>query len=99
MRSFATAPEAFAELDRIGARLDHFGIVDEAIELVVVDEERRPVKRIGATSFGCSLARVLSRLRGCSALTSERSVSPCVGERVPAFLGAAERDYSGRSHV
>jgi hypothetical protein len=33
------------------------------------------------------------------ALTSERSVSPCVGERVPAFLGAAERDYSGRSHV
>jgi hypothetical protein len=45
VRSFNTAAEAFAELDRVGARLDHFGIAGDAIELVVVDEERKLVKR------------------------------------------------------
>jgi hypothetical protein len=45
VRSFNTAADAFAELDRVGARLDHFGIARDAIELVVVDEARQLVKR------------------------------------------------------
>jgi hypothetical protein len=49
VRSFDTPSEAFAELDRLGARLAHFGIADDSIELFVVDEERRPVRREGAT--------------------------------------------------
>jgi hypothetical protein len=46
MRSFDTAAEAFAELDRIGARLQGFDIPGDAIEMLVVDEQRRPVKRL-----------------------------------------------------
>lgn len=50
VRSFATAAaEAFAELDRLGARLDRFGIAADTIELLVVNEERRPVKRVDAS--------------------------------------------------
>jgi hypothetical protein len=33
VRSFATAAEAFAELDRLGARLDYFEIPQDALEL------------------------------------------------------------------
>jgi hypothetical protein len=45
VRSFETAAEAFAELDRIGERLHRFDIPGDAIEMLVVDEQRRPVKR------------------------------------------------------
>jgi hypothetical protein len=49
VRSFITAADAFAELDRMAARLDHFRIASDALEYVVVDEERRPVKRDGVS--------------------------------------------------
>ena len=47
VRSFDTAAEAFAELERLGARVDHFEIPQDALELVVVDEQRQRVKRNG----------------------------------------------------
>jgi hypothetical protein len=47
VRSFKSAAAAFAELDRMGARLDQFRIASDALGYVVVDEERRPVKREG----------------------------------------------------
>lgn len=37
--------EAFAELDRVAERLHWFQIPGDAIELMVVDRQRRPVKR------------------------------------------------------
>src|SRR5262245_52725113 len=46
VRSFETAAEAFAELDRLGERLHGFDILGDAIEMLVVDEQRRPVKRM-----------------------------------------------------
>lgn len=45
VKSFATAVEAFAELTRIADQLSGYGIAGDALELVVVDDERRPVKR------------------------------------------------------
>jgi hypothetical protein len=41
VRSFSTAADAFAELDRFGARMDRFGIASGAIELIVVNEDRQ----------------------------------------------------------
>jgi hypothetical protein len=49
VRTFDTAAAAFAELDQVAARLDHFGIASDSIELVVVDEDRSPAKREGTT--------------------------------------------------
>jgi hypothetical protein len=48
VRSFETAAEAFAELDRIGDRLRQFEIAPDSIQLLVVDEQRRPVQRSDA---------------------------------------------------
>jgi hypothetical protein len=45
VRSFETADHAFAELDRIGERLHGFDIPGDAIEMLVVDEQRRPAAR------------------------------------------------------
>jgi hypothetical protein len=45
VRSFDTA-EAFAELDRLGERLHGFDIAGDAIEMLVVDEQRWPVRRL-----------------------------------------------------
>jgi len=45
--SFDTAAEAFAELDRIGDRLRQYEIPAGSIELLVVDERRRPVTSSG----------------------------------------------------
>jgi hypothetical protein len=36
------------KLDRIGDRLRHFQISPDSIEMLVVDEERRPVQRSDA---------------------------------------------------
>jgi hypothetical protein len=45
---YETAAEAFAALDRMGERPNGFGIRGDAIEIYVVDEERRTVKRADA---------------------------------------------------
>ena len=45
VRWFETAAEAFAELDRLADRLHGFDIPGDAIEMLVVDERRRPVER------------------------------------------------------
>jgi hypothetical protein len=45
VRSFDTAAEAFAELERIGDRLHGFDLPGDTIEMLVVDEQRRPVQR------------------------------------------------------
>jgi hypothetical protein len=38
---------AYAELDRIAARLNGHGLAGDVIELLVVDENRKPVARRG----------------------------------------------------
>jgi hypothetical protein len=43
--SHATATEAFLALEQIAARLLAFGLMPNVIELFVVDEQRRLVKR------------------------------------------------------
>ena len=49
IKSFATAAEAFAELTRIAERLDAERIAGDALDLFVVDDERRPVRRVDAS--------------------------------------------------
>ncbi len=40
-----TADAAFAELERLAARIDGFGLRPDVVEMVVVDSSRRPVIR------------------------------------------------------
>jgi hypothetical protein len=43
-----TVDDAYAELDRLVARLQHFSINPASFEWYVVDEQRNPVRRLGA---------------------------------------------------
>lgn len=45
VRRFETATQALAELDRLTMKMHAFSIPDGAIEMLVVDSERRPVTR------------------------------------------------------
>jgi hypothetical protein len=40
-----TADEAFAELERLAARIHGFGLPYDVVELLVVDSQRKPVRR------------------------------------------------------
>jgi hypothetical protein len=44
----ASVEAAYAELDRIAARLNSHGLVGDVIELLVVGDERRSISRPGA---------------------------------------------------
>ena len=41
----ASADDAFAELERLAARIHGFGLAHDVVELLVVDGQRRPVVR------------------------------------------------------
>lgn len=43
-----TVEAAYAELDRLAARLHGHGLAGDVVELTVVDEERQPIPRPGA---------------------------------------------------
>jgi hypothetical protein len=44
VRTFGTAGEAFAELDKMTKKLRDFGLA-ELVEMLVVDKTRRPIER------------------------------------------------------
>lgn len=57
--SHPTALDALAELERVGAAVRRFGIPANALELIVVTDDRRPVPRWPDPGF----ADVTSRAR------------------------------------